>query len=117
MSPEMQSYTVEAIVSLLKEAQPYSFERSSESNDRLTRAGLWLCGDLDTIYSFGLEERRLLSRYGVWLLSAVCKPVPDAAKPIIGRLIGALFHWFDTTAHVTDGMPKDSLVIPNHFFI
>ncbi|XP_057379206.1 protein unc-79 homolog [Daphnia carinata] len=102
MSPEMQSYTVEAIVSLLKEAQPYSFERSSESNDRLTRAGLWLCGDLDTIYSFGLEERRLLSRYGVWLLTAVCRPVPQAAKSIIGRLIGALFHWFDTTAHVTD---------------
>ena len=103
MSPEMQSYTVEAVVSLLKEAQPYSFERSSDSNDRLTRAGLWLCGDLDTIYSHGLEERRLLSRYGVWLLASVCKPAPDAPKTIIGRLIGALFHWFDTTAHVTDG--------------
>ncbi len=103
MIPETESYTVEAIVSLLKEAQPYSFERSNDSNDRLTRAGLWLCGDLDTIYSYGLEERRLLSRYGVWLLSATCKPVEEAPKIIIGRLIGALFHWFDTTAHVTDG--------------
>ena len=103
MAPEMQSYIIEAIVSLLKEAQPYNFEKSSESNDRLTRAGLWLCGDIDSIYSVQLEERRLLSRYGVWLLSALCKPVAQAPKPIIGRLIGALFHWFDTTALVTDG--------------
>jgi hypothetical protein len=89
--------------SLLKEAQPYTFERSSESSDRLTRAGLWLCGDLDTIYSVPLEERRLLSRYGVWLLVALTKPIAEAAKHIIGRLIGALFHWFDTTAYVTEG--------------
>lgn len=116
MSPVTQSYTVEAIVSLLKEAQPYSFERSSESSDRLTRAGLWLCGDLDTIYSFGLEERRLLSRYGVWLLVALCKPVPDAPKAVIGRLIGALFHWFDTTALVTDGN-HPSLVVAITSFI
>ena len=101
--PEMQSYTVEAAVSLLKEAQPYSFERSNESNDRLTRAGLWLCGDLDSIYCYALEERRLISRYGVWLLAALCRPTTDSPKPVIGRLIGALFHWFDTTAHVTDG--------------
>ena len=103
MMPEMQSYTVEAAVSLLKEAQPYSFERSNESNDRLTRAGLWLCGDLDSIYCYALEERRLISRYGVWLLAALCRPTTDSPKPVIGRLIGALFHWFDTTAHVTDG--------------
>lgn len=103
MPLEMQSYTVEAIVSLLKEAQPYTFEKSNESSDRLTRAGLWLCGDLDTIYCVPLEERRLLSRYGVWLLIALARPINDAAKAIIGRLTGALFHWFDTTAYVTDG--------------
>ena len=90
--------------SLLKEAQPYNFEKSNESNDRLTRAGLWLCGDIDSIYSVHLEERRLHSRYGVWLLSALCKPILQAPKPIIGRLVGALFHWFDTTALVTDGI-------------
>ena len=80
MNAEMQSYAVEAAVSLLKEAQPYSFERSSESNDRLTRAGLWLCGDLDNIYCYALEERRLLSRYGVWLLSALCRPTTECPK-------------------------------------
>lgn len=45
----------------------------------------------------------MLSRYGVWLLVALTKPFAGAAKHIVGRLIGALFHWFDTTAYVTDG--------------
>ncbi len=69
MEQETQNYLVKAVVGLLQEARPFGSNREQEESHRRTMQVLddeeeeHLVEDEAT-----LNERRLLSRYGVWLL-------------------------------------------------
>ncbi|BFZ12415.1 hypothetical protein BsWGS_15454 [Bradybaena similaris] len=97
-TPEVQRYLMDAIVSLLKEASPIATKRMVEMGEDLRRLG-------EDEVGFELEdagERRLLSRYGIWLLVELCKPAEDIPYEVLGRLLGMLFQWFDATAYLPD---------------
>ncbi|KAB7495480.1 Protein unc-79-like protein, partial [Armadillidium nasatum] len=49
-----------------------------------------------------MEDRRLLSRYGVWLIVGLCTPTEETPIPLLGRLLGALCHWFSATQYLPD---------------
>ena len=53
-----------------------------------------------------LEERRSLSRYGVWLLVNLCTPDRTTPDQTLARLLAALFNWFEATAYLGDGMSE-----------
>ncbi|GFR86925.1 Unc-79-like protein, partial [Elysia marginata] len=98
-TPEVQRYLMDAIVSLLKEASPIGTKRMVEMGEDLRRVN-------DDEEGFDMEdsggERRLLSRYGIWLLVELCKPAEDIPIEVLGRLLGMLFQWFDATAYLPD---------------
>ncbi|KAG7162816.1 unc-79-like 2 [Homarus americanus] len=100
MEPQMQNYTIEAIVSLLNEAQPLGDKTKCKDQDRLNRAGL--LDDIDKSDGLSPEESRLLSRYGVWLVVGLCAPTPDTPIEMLGRIIAALCHWFNATQYIPD---------------
>lgn len=99
MDPETQSYMVEAIVSLLREARPINFEPGKDSMDMKTNAA----ANISSADNINLEERQQLGRYGIWLLVGRCTPTPDTPVEILGRLLSMLFHWFHVTAYSSDG--------------
>lgn len=94
----MQTYMVEAVISLLREAKPLNFEPGRDSSDLKTTFPYH--GPPDNI---SLEERQLLGRYGIWLLVGRCTPTATTPVEILGRLLSMLFHWFHVTAYSSDG--------------
>lgn len=100
----MQTYMVEAIISLLREAKPVSFEPGKDVASESKNANTTLPHD-----NISLEERQLLGRYGIWLLVGRCTPTPDTPVEILGRLISMLFHWFHVTAYSYDGQIESTL--------
>lgn len=104
MDAEMQTYMVEAVISLLREAKPLNldFGRDSFSDSKGNTAN----GTQDTL---SLEDRQLLGRYGIWLLVGRCKPTADTPVEILGRLLSMLFHWFHITAYSYDGQTESTL--------
>ncbi|XP_076339617.1 UNC-79 domain-containing protein isoform X3 [Tachypleus tridentatus] len=107
MDPETQSYMVEAIVSLLQEARPFCENETQVTTDRYTRAGV-LEKD-DSMEFLALEERQLLSRYGIWLLKGLCTPTDDTPVETLGRLLSVLFQWFHYTACLPDDHSGNAL--------
>lgn len=101
----MQTYFVEAVISLLREAKPLNFEpgRDGSSDSRTTFP---YHGPADNI---SLEERQLLGRYGIWLLVGRCTPNADTPVEILGRLLSMLFHWFHVTAYSSDGEVESTI--------
>lgn len=97
MDAEMQTYMVEAIISLLREAKPLTFEPAKEVSD-IRNYPYNVRQD-----NISLDERQLLGRYGIWLLVGRCTPTSDTPVEILGRLISMLFHWFHVTACSYDG--------------
>lgn len=104
MDPEMQTYMVEAVISLLREAKPLNFEPGRDTAD--ARAFSPCSGLQDNI---SLEERQLLGRYGIWLLVGRCTPTADTPVEILGRLLSMLFHWFHVTAYSSDGEVESTI--------
>ncbi|VDM13219.1 unnamed protein product [Wuchereria bancrofti] len=51
------------------------------------------------------DERRALSRFGIWLLATICPPVPEARPQAIAYMMSMLLQWFATTAL----LPNDSI--------
>lgn len=104
MDAEMQTYMVEAVISLLREAKPLNldFGRDSSSDSKGSAGN----GTQDTLT---LEDRQLLGRYGIWLLVGRCKPTADTPIEILGRLLSMLFHWFHITAYSYDGQAESTL--------
>ncbi|VDN58014.1 unnamed protein product, partial [Dracunculus medinensis] len=51
------------------------------------------------------DERRMLSRFGIWLMSSLCSPTPDADPQSVGYIMSMLFQWFATTAL----LPNDAM--------
>ncbi|XP_069937362.1 protein unc-79 homolog isoform X2 [Cherax quadricarinatus] len=107
MDPQMQNYTIEAIVSLLNEAQPFGDKTKCKDQDRLNRAGL--LDDIDKTEGLSPEESRLLSRYGVWLIVGLCAPTPDTPIEMLGRILAALCHWFNATQYLPDDQQGTSI--------
>ncbi|VDP12510.1 unnamed protein product, partial [Soboliphyme baturini] len=44
------------------------------------------------------DERRMLSRYGIWMLTELCTLTPEVPAEAVGHLLSMLFVWFCTTA-------------------
>ncbi|XP_043258139.1 protein unc-79 homolog [Colletes gigas] len=125
LDSQTQTYMVQAIVSLLKEAEPLSMDSNRDISEINTNkgstgfpgggassgggasggggAGSGGGGQYDPST---LEERQLLGRYGVWLLVGLCNPNQDTSVEILGRLLSMLFHWFHVTAYSFDGTKK-----------
>lgn len=99
----MQTYMVEAVISLLREAKPLAFEPGRDASD--SRSYPYNMPQ-DNI---SLDERQLLGRYGIWLLVGRCTPTPDTAVETLGRLLSMLFHWFHVTAYSYDGQIESSV--------
>ncbi|XP_070180605.1 protein unc-79 homolog isoform X2 [Littorina saxatilis] len=96
--PEVMRYLMDAIVSLLKEASPLGTKRMVEMGEEHRQTA-------EEEELFNVEdagERKLLSRYGIWLLVELCHPREDIPIEVLGRLLGMLFQWFDATAYLPD---------------
>ncbi|WAR19666.1 UNC79-like protein [Mya arenaria] len=99
-TPEMQRYLMDAIIALLKEAQPLESKRMVEMGEEHRHRH----GDDDDLFEVEeAGERKMLSRYGIWLLVELCTPREDIPIEMLGRLLGMLFQWFDATAYLPDG--------------
>ncbi|XP_044257463.1 protein unc-79 homolog isoform X1 [Tribolium madens] len=94
MDAEMQTYMVEAIVSLLKEAKIPTIETKENVEGK---------APIPAVDNITVEERQLLGRYGVWLLVGRCTPTDNTPNEVLGRLLAMLFHWFHMTAYSYDG--------------
>ncbi|KAL3290395.1 hypothetical protein HHI36_023736 [Cryptolaemus montrouzieri] len=94
MDSEMQTYMVEAIISLLKDSKVELVENKENIEGKST---------IPAIDNITIEERQLLGRYGVWLLVGRCTPTENTPTEVLGRLISMLFHWFHMTAYSYDG--------------
>uniref|UniRef100_A0AC35TMA7 Protein unc-79 homolog n=1 Tax=Rhabditophanes sp. KR3021 TaxID=114890 RepID=A0AC35TMA7_9BILA len=96
---------IEAIVKLLKET---SYQLESTEGDvkrpkwlRQLEAGQTIGTDVDTMS----DERKMLSRFGIWIMAALCPPTKEASKESVGYILAMLFQWFTTTAL----LPNDSM--------
>nr|XP_042898256.1 protein unc-79 homolog isoform X2 [Parasteatoda tepidariorum] len=102
MDLETQSYMVEAIVSLLHEAEPLNDkhvqESSNGSDDREENSEMSV-----------VREKQLLSRYGIWLMVGLCSPTENTPDESLGRLLSILFQWFHYTACLPDGQAGNAL--------
>lgn len=103
MDSETQTYLVEAIVSLLKEAQP---DKPSKDGERHSRIGFQVSDDNQETT---IEERQLLSRYGVWLLVGLCAPNQSTPEALLGRMLSMLCQWFHYTACLPDDQAGSAL--------
>lgn len=60
-----------------------------------------------------IEERQLLSRYGIWMLVGLCDPVTEANTPermeLLGRMLAMLCQWFHYTACLPDDQAGSAL--------
>ena len=56
-----------------------------------------------------LNERRLLSRYGVWLLVGLSTPNADTHLPTFGHMLSMLFQWFNATAYLPNDKTGNAL--------
>ncbi|XP_023216123.1 protein unc-79 homolog [Centruroides sculpturatus] len=101
---ETQCYMVEAIISLLREAQPNLNKLVRENGGDKHNID---DDDDDGITS--LEERQLLSQFGIWLLVGLCGPNEDTPIETLGRLLSMLFQWFHYTACLPDDQAGNAL--------
>ena len=88
--------------SLLLEAEPLASRGGMKDTfDQQTRLRLFTDGEFTD--PIPLEERRLMGRYAIWLLVGFFNLDDPISPDILGRLLSALFQWFNTTAYLGDG--------------
>jgi hypothetical protein len=104
MDLEMQTYMVESVISLLREAKPLNLDFGKDS---YTETKIPPGGTADNI---SLEERQQLGRYGIWLLVGRCQPNGETPVEILGRLLSMLFHWFHITAYSNESHTVESIL-------
>ena len=115
MNSEHQSYFSEAIISLLREAQPLQEKPGGKegtvagSSAEKARAGTSALPTDESTEAMALEERTLLSRYGIWLMTNLCTPNDDTPEEVLGRIIAMLFNWFNCTACLPDDQAGSAL--------
>lgn len=101
---------IEAIISLLKEAAPA--DRPLRDSERYLRS---LMGPMSQFSSdnkdmnIATEEKQLISQYGIWLMTGLCKSVDKISEQLLGRLLGMLFQWFHFTACLPDDQAGSAL--------
>ncbi|RWS30132.1 protein unc-79-like protein [Leptotrombidium deliense] len=131
MDSETLSYFVEAIISLLKEAQPITEKQSKEGNGGGRTSAPHSLPTDESNENMALEERQLLSRYGVWLMTSLCTPNDNTPEETLGRLLSMLFQWFHYTACLPDDQAGSALerlkgesihgwlmkVVKTHFYV
>ncbi len=87
---------------MLLEAEPLTTRGGvKETLDQQTRLRLFTDGEFTD--PIPIEERRLMGRYGIWLLVGFFNPEDNIPKDVLGRLLSVLFQWFNTTAYLGDG--------------
>ncbi|KFD70034.1 hypothetical protein M514_08994 [Trichuris suis] len=96
-----------AIVSLLKETSVMLEEMEAEKIPK------WLqkIENVDEEKMELSDDRRMLSRLGIRMLVRFCPPTKEAPDETIGRLLAAVFLWFDTTALLPSGKGRNSFII------
>lgn len=101
---------VEAIISLLKEAAPV--DRPSKDSERYLRSLMGPTSQFNTDNkdpNIATEEKQLISQYGIWLMTGLCKSVEALSNELLGRLLGMLFQWFHFTACLPDDQAGSAL--------
>ncbi|KAK6744197.1 hypothetical protein RB195_011102 [Necator americanus] len=96
--------TVEAIVKLLRETAQFEGTEGEGKRPKWLRqleGGHSLGKEIDTM----ADERRMLSRFGVWMMAALCPPNQNADQQAISYIMYNVFQWFATTAL----LPNDSM--------
>ncbi|ODN04336.1 Protein unc-79 [Orchesella cincta] len=105
---ELLNYHVEAVVSALLEAEPLATRGGTKDVlDQQTRLRLFTDGEFTD--PIPIEERRLLGRFGIWLLVGFFNPEDDMLKDVLSRLLSALFQWFNTTAYLGNDPSANAL--------
>lgn len=109
-SEESITNFTEAIISLLKEAAPA--DRLTKDSERylrsLTSPTSQFSSDNKDM-NIATEEKQLISQYGIWLMTGLCKPVDKLSDDLLGRLLGMLFQWFHFTACLPDDQAGSAL--------
>ncbi|KAK2163466.1 hypothetical protein LSH36_79g08052 [Paralvinella palmiformis] len=107
---DIRHYITEAIISLLKEAQPLQEKRTVEMGEERIRGPHF--DDEEGDDSEQGDDRKLLSRYGIWLLLKLCPVKEDVDVIVLGRIMAMLFQWYDATAYLPDG--KQQTLLSHH---
>ncbi|XP_015252601.1 PREDICTED: protein unc-79 homolog isoform X10 [Cyprinodon variegatus] len=98
--------TVEAVISLLKEAEIYAEQREFELNRRRQMGLSASHHSLDNIDFDNKEDdqhdQRLLSQFGIWFLVSLCTPNENTPTESLARLVSMVFQWFHSTAYMMD---------------
>ncbi|CAF2900291.1 unnamed protein product [Rotaria sp. Silwood2] len=122
LSADVQNHCVEAIISLLRETDNNEEKRivdsmSDEKKSILVEnidntANMFLSLDIDV-------GRKLLSRYGIYLILGLIEPTSYGPPEIFGRILSMLFLWFHSTVRLPGneigsvlGKLKSEYVIP-----
>uniref|UniRef100_A0A3P8UI91 Unc-79 homolog, NALCN channel complex subunit n=1 Tax=Cynoglossus semilaevis TaxID=244447 RepID=A0A3P8UI91_CYNSE len=98
--------TVEAVISLLKEAEIHAEQREFELNKRRQMGLSASHHSLDNIEFDNKEDdqhdQRLLSQFGIWFLVSLCTPNENTPTESLARLVSMVFQWFHSTAYMMD---------------
>ncbi|KAK0143337.1 Protein unc-79 [Merluccius polli] len=98
--------TVEAVISLLKEAEIHAEQREFEMNRRRQMGLSASHHSLDNIDFDNKEDdqhdQRLLSQFGIWFLVSLCTPNENTPTESLARLVSMVFQWFHSTAYMMD---------------
>ncbi|XP_015206538.1 protein unc-79 homolog isoform X2 [Lepisosteus oculatus] len=98
--------TVEAVISLLKEAEFHAELREYEMNRRRQMGLSSSHHSLDNIDFDNKDDdqhdQRLLSQFGIWFLVSLCTPSENTPTESLARLVSMVFQWFHSTAYMMD---------------
>ncbi|XP_043930510.1 protein unc-79 homolog [Protopterus annectens] len=98
--------TVEAVISLLKEAEYHAEQREYELNRRRQMGLSSSHHSLDNTDFDNKDDdpndQRLLSQFGIWFLVSLCTPNENTPTESLARLVSMVFQWFHSTAYMTD---------------
>uniref|UniRef100_A0A8C8RZQ8 Unc-79 homolog, NALCN channel complex subunit n=1 Tax=Pelusios castaneus TaxID=367368 RepID=A0A8C8RZQ8_9SAUR len=98
--------TVEAVISLLKEAEFHAEQREYELNRRRQMGLSSSHHSLDNADFDNKDDdkhdQRLLSQFGIWFLVSLCTPSENTPTESLARLVSMVFQWFHSTAYMTD---------------
>ncbi|MGH0150872.1 UNVERIFIED_CONTAM: hypothetical protein FKN15_018982 [Acipenser sinensis] len=98
--------TVEAVISLLKEAEFHAELREYEMNRRRQMGLSSSHHSLDNTDFDNKDDdqhdQRLLSQFGIWFLVSLCTPSENTPTESLARLVSMVFQWFHSTAYMMD---------------
>uniref|UniRef100_A0A8C0V713 Unc-79 homolog, NALCN channel complex subunit n=1 Tax=Cyanistes caeruleus TaxID=156563 RepID=A0A8C0V713_CYACU len=98
--------TVEAVISLLKEAEFHAEQREHELNKRRQMGLSSSHHSLDNTDFDNKDDdkhdQRLLSQFGIWFLVSLCTPSENTPTESLARLVSMVFQWFHSTAYMMD---------------